>query len=146
MITQEYETQKVMTASPMELILMLYDGGIKFLNRALNSIDKVNDIDHRNRVNSSLLEAQSYITELTCALDVERGGEMAVQIERLYEFMLNQLVEANTAGSRAPVEIVKKMLVELRDGWAQAMEKMPRSEPEPHVVPVERTHSFQFAG
>jgi flagellar protein FliS len=145
MITQQYENQKVLSASPMELILMLYDGGIRHLNRALEHGKIADDIESRNRVHENLLEAQSYITELTCALDVERGGEMATQIERLYEFMLNQLVEANTQGSHQPVEIVRKMLVELREGWAQAMANMDVSTVS-DAVPVERVGSFRFSG
>lgn len=140
-----YESQKVLSASPMELILMLYDGGLRSLAHALEAGDITADIQARNQFNEHLLQAQSYITELTCALDVERGGEMAVQIERLYDFMLNHLVEANTEGRLDRVEEVQHMLSELRDGWSQAMQALPKaSRPEP--VPVERKSSFCFAG
>lgn len=146
MITQEYESQKVLTATPMELILMLYDGGIRSLNQALATFELADPIEWRNQLHSHLLQAQSYITELTCSLDVERGGEMAMQIERLYGFMIQHLVDANTSGQKGPVLAVKEMLGELRDGWAQAMESMPKTEQEPEHVPVERTSSFQFSG
>jgi flagellar secretion chaperone FliS len=146
MITQEYEAQRVLTATPMELILILYDGCIRCLNSALVAYDDVATIDGRNKVHGHLLEAQSYITELTCSLDVERGGEMAIQIERLYAFMVQHLVDANISGERAPIEEVKRMIEELREGWAQAMESLPRRAPEEQVVPVDRSRSFQFSG
>ena len=145
MMAQQYEAQKVLSASPMELILMLYDGGIRSLTHALEALDNGNDIDSRNHFSEQLLEAQSYITELTCSLDVERGGEMAVKMERLYDFMLNHLMEANAEARRQPVEEVKRLLSELREGWAQAMEAIPR-EQSPNPVPVERKNSFCFSG
>ena len=146
MITQEYEAQRVMTASPMELILMLYDGGIRSLNQALVAYDEPESIDQRNKVHAALLQAQSYITELTCALDLERGGEMAAQMERLYAFMIQHLVDANMSEERGPLADVKRMLEELRDGWAQAMASMPQREQDAPSVPVERGSRFQFSG
>ncbi len=146
MITQEYEAQRVLTATPMELIVMLYDGGIRSLNQALQAYDEPESIEQRNRVHAALLQAQSYITELTCSLDMEQGGEMAVQIERLYAFMIQHLVDANVSGEREPISQVKRMLEELREGWAQAMESMPQRESTPAAVPVDRGASFQFSG
>ncbi len=144
-MTQQYERQKVLSASPMELILMLYDGGVRSLTGAIEAFDIADGIEQRNGMHKHLLQAQSFITELACSLDVEQGGAMARQIERLYDFMLNHLVEANKSGRRQPVEEVRTMLSELRDGWAQAMESMPRDQvPEP--VAVERTSSFNFSG
>ncbi len=146
MIAQEYEAQKVMTATPMELILMLYDGAIRSLRQALAAYDEPESIDQRNKAHAALLQAQSYITELTCALDMESGGEMATQMERLYAFMIQHLVDANMSDERQPIVDVKRMLEELREGWAQAMASMPQRENEAPSVPVERGSSFQFSG
>lgn len=147
MITQNYESQQILSASPMELILLLYDHGLRCLDKALMALDdeRLEEIDRMNQFHEQLLQAQNYITELACSLDVDRGGEMAIQIERLYDFMLHHLVEANRAGSRKPVEEVKHMMTELRDGWAQAMMAVPR-EDQPEPVSVERSSSFNFSG
>ncbi len=145
MIGLQYESQKVLSASPMELILMLYDGCLRSLSWALDAFNEIDDLQRMQGVNKHLLQAQNYITELACSLDVERGGEMAIQIERLYSFMLQHLVEANTQGQRRPVEEVHRMITELRDGWVQAMDAMPRGQ-EPEPIPVERTSSFNFSG
>lgn len=145
MIAHQYESQKILSASPMELILLLYDHGVRCLGQAQEAFDENGDIDRVNRFHEHLLEAQNFITELACSVDVERGGEMATQIERLYEFMLHHLMEANRQGRREPVDDVKQMLMELRDGWAQAMASVPREE-QPEPVAVERSTSFNFSG
>lgn len=147
MIAQNYETQQILSASPMELVLLLYDHGIRCLGKALEVLDERQgeEIDRRNRFHEHLLQAQSYITELACSLDVDRGGEMALQIERLYEFMLRHLMTANSEMSRKPVEEVKYMMTELHDGWMQAMASVPH-EDRPEMVSVERSSSFNFSG
>lgn len=145
MISQQYETQKVMSASPMELILMLYDGGLRYLTQALDAFDRIDDIERMNGIHENLLRAQDFITELACSLDVERGGELAVQLNRIYEFMLHHLAQANNGKQRKPIEDVKKMLTELRDSWKKSMELVPRDE-QPQPVPVERNSSFRISG
>ena len=145
MISQQYETQKVLSASPMELVLMLYDGGLRALSGALAAFDIRDDLERLNGIHEQLLRAQDFITELACSLDMERGGELAVQLNRLYEFMLHHLAMANSGKKRQPVEEVQKMLADLRDSWAKAMNLVPR-EHQPNTVPVERTSSFRFSG
>ncbi len=125
---------------------MVYDHGLRCLGKAQGAFDENGDIDRMNCFTEHLLEAQNCITELACALDIERGGEMAIQIERLYEFMLHHLMESIRLGRREPVDVVKQMLAELRDGWAQAMASVPREE-QPEPIPVERrSSSFNFNG
>ncbi|NLG35974.1 MAG: flagellar export chaperone FliS [Lentisphaerae bacterium] len=145
MIAQQYETQKVLSASPMELILMLYDGALRSLSQALAAFDLADDIERMNGIHEQLLRAQDFITELACSLDIERGGELAEQLNRLYEFMLHHLAVANSEKQRKPVEDVKSMLTELRNSWSQAMERVPREE-QPEPVPVDRTGSFRISG
>ena len=145
MNTQQYETQKILSASPMELILMLYDGGLRALAGALASFDVADEIERMNSIHEHLLKAQDFITELACSLDVERGGELAVELNRLYEFMLHHLAMANNEKRKKPIEEVKMMLGEIRNSWVTTMESVPR-EQQPDPVPVERTSSFRFSG
>lgn len=145
MNAQQYETQKVLSASPMELILMLYDGGLRALSHALEAFDMEDEIERISAIHERLLRAQDFITELACSLDVERGGELAVELNRIYEFMLHHLAQANADRRRKPVEEVKMMLGELRDSWAKSMESVPREE-QPMPVPVDRNSSFRFSG
>lgn len=145
MIAQQYESQKVLSASPMELILMLYDGGLRALNQATEAFDLADDLARMDGIHANLLRAQDFITELACSLDVEKGGELAVQLDRIYEFMLHHLAKANAEKDRAAVEEVKSLLTELRDSWEKCMASIPR-EQQPEPVPVSRTSSFRFSG
>jgi len=144
MIAEQYETQKVMAASPMELIVMLYDHSIRSLSNALEAMEIQEEPERVQALNTHLLRAQDFIAELACSLDVERGGEMAWQLNRLYEFMLHQLSAANNEQSRESIESVHQLLTELRDGWKQALSQVPKNE-QASEVPVERTGSFSFS-
>lgn len=145
MIAQQYESQKVLSASPMELILMLYDGGLRALTQAIDAFDIVDDIERMDGIHSQLLRAQDFITELACSLDVEKGGELAVQLDRIYEFMLHHLAKANADKNREAVVEVQELLTELRDSWEKCMASIPREE-QPEPVPVSRTSSFRISG
>jgi flagellar secretion chaperone FliS len=145
MNSQQYEQQKVLSASPMELILMLYDGGIRALNSAIEAFQVEDEIERMNAVHERLLRSQDFITELACSLDVERGGELAVELNRLYDFMLRHLAMANSEKRIKPIQEVKMMLTSLRDSWEKSMESVPR-EAQPESIPVERTSSFRFSG
>ncbi len=145
MIAAQYETQRVMTASPMELVLMLYDNAIRHLSAALEA-SEIEDYPARMQAfNHSLLRAQDFVAELACSVDIERGGEMAENLNRLYEFMMRHLISANTEGRSEPVRDVMTMLKELREGWTEAMKGLPNEEPN-EPVPVPRTSSFRFSG
>jgi flagellar protein FliS len=145
MIAEQYETQKIMAASPMELIVILYDHAIRNLSKAMDAFEIKEEPERVQALNNNLLRAQDFIAELACSLDIERGGEMALQLSRLYDFMLNYLTEANNKQCRESIESVHKILTELREGWTQALATIPRNE-QPQEVPVERTSSFSFAG
>lgn len=145
MIATKYESQKVMSASPMELVLMLYKNAIRHLSKALEAHEIEDELDRLQAVNNELLRAQDFIAELACSVDVERGGEMAENLNRLYEFMMRHLVSANSEGRSEPVKDVLTMLQELRDGWLEAMKTMPKDE-QPDSVQVKRTSSFRFSG
>ena len=101
----------------------MQDGGLKALSSALEAFDMADDIERISVIHERLLRAQDFITELACSLDVERGGDLAVHLGRLYEFMLYHLAKANTNRQRKPVEEVKGMLTDLRESWAKAMER-----------------------
>lgn len=145
MIAQQYESNRVLSASPMELILMLYDGGLRALSQAITAFDAEDELERINDIHVNLLRAQDFITELACSLDVEKGGELAEQLDRLYEFMLHHLAMANSNKNLKAVKDVHAMLSELRDSWQTCMASVPREE-QAEPVAVARTSSFNFAG
>lgn len=107
-----YETNSITTASPKGLIMMLYDGAIKFCRLAEMAIDE-NNIERRNY---NLKKAQDILIELRVTLNHD-AGELAKNLEILYEFMYNQLVQANTKNDQAQVVEIRTMMTELKDTW-----------------------------
>lgn len=110
---ERYLETAVETASPARLIVMLYDGAIRFINEAAYAI-RQRDYETKNH---TLQRAQRILTELTCSLDFDKGGEIAQNLFRLYTYMHNQLVEANLEDSCERLEHVVSLLSELREAW-----------------------------
>jgi flagellar protein FliS len=108
-----YLETAVETASPARLIVMLYDGAIRFINEATYAMQQ-RDYETQN---TKLQRAQKILAELISSLDFDKGGEIAENLFRLYTYMYNQLVEANINDSRDRLEHVVHLLSELREAW-----------------------------
>ena len=115
---KSYHQTATLTAPPGQIILMLYDGALRFLERALLGFDKVDPAEFNMTVNNNLQRARDIIRELDCALDVERGGELAFTLHRLYEYFEHRIHASNVRKKREGVEEVVKHLNVLRDAWA----------------------------
>lgn len=108
-----YLETAVETASPARLIVMLYDGAIRFINEALYAMQQ-RDYETQN---ARLQRAQKILAELISSLDFDKGGEIAENLFRLYTYMYNQLVEANINDDAARLEHVVGLLSEIREAW-----------------------------
>lgn len=108
-----YLETAVETASPARLIVMLYDGAIRFINSAIDAIQN----KQYERQNHYFQRAQKILAELISSLDFSKGGEVAENLFRLYTYMYNQLVEANLQDSIERAEHVVNLLSELREAW-----------------------------
>ncbi|MER3472743.1 MAG: flagellar export chaperone FliS [Armatimonadota bacterium] len=111
-----YQRTQVDTASPVRLIVMLYDGAIRFLRQGQSAMQR----GDREKQNDYLVRAQRILAELTSSLNLEEGGEIAVNLMALYQFMTEQLVLANLQDDVGKVQKVREMLEGLREAWAQA--------------------------
>lgn len=118
---EEYQVNQVETADPKQLVVMLYEGAIRFLEEALQNIDNFKKFD---LVNTKILKAQDILTELMVSLDMERGEQIADNLLSLYVYMKKELLEANMKKDRATVERVVKMLRDLNAAW-QKMDTRP---------------------
>ncbi|MGI9951224.1 flagellar export chaperone FliS [Moorellaceae bacterium AZ2] len=112
---QAYQTNQVFTLSQEKLVLMLYDGVLRFCRQGLAAL-KNGDYE---KTNKNLIRAQEILAELMAGLNFE-AGEVARQLYRLYEFMHWYLVQANVNKSAAMVEEVMGLLQGLRDVWEEA--------------------------
>ena len=113
-----YRKTQIETASPEALILMLYDGAIKFMGQAEIAFEEKNI----EQISNLLLRIQAIFTELLTALDKEKGGEIAVNLESLYVFFLEQLSDANIKKDPKPLMDIKPLVINLRNTWEQAMQ------------------------
>lgn len=119
-----YQTQSVLTASPGQLVLMLYDGALKFLYLAQEGFKMPEDEPSRFQIiNINIQKAQNIIIELQGNLNREAGGELAVTLDRLYDYYERRLFEANIKKKVEPVVEVERFLRELRDAWAEMLRK-----------------------
>ena len=123
----DYQRNQVMTASPGRLIVMLYDGAVKRMNQALDAFD-MKGPEKFEQVNNHLLAAQNIITELTISLDMEKGGEIAQNCFRIYEYFNDRLSEANTKKTREPIVQVRDMMKDLGEAWETIVRKQETSD------------------
>jgi len=114
-----YQAQAVETASPAQLVIMLYDGAIGAIARAEHAMAG-NERDKIEVINRELTRAQDIVTELMLSLDHDRGGAIAGNLAAIYEFCLAMLTQANLEKSPHGLPDVKAQLVSLRDAFASA--------------------------
>lgn len=119
-----YQAQAVLTASPGQLVLMLFDGALRFLGQAQEAFASAEPGPRRiERINQSLVRAQNILVELQSTLNLEAGGDYARNLDRLYDYYLRRLLEANLKKSVEPVNEVEGLLRQLRDGWSEMLRK-----------------------
>jgi len=119
-----YRANAVLTASPGQLVLMLYDGALNALAIARDAFDRPPEDARRIEIiNQQLLKAQAILSELQGGLNMEAGGEFARTMSRLYDYHYRRLVEANMRKQVAPVIEVERLLHELRGAWAEMLNK-----------------------
>lgn len=124
-----YQAQSILTASPGQLVLMLYDGALKFLMLAREGFNQPESNPRRfEMINTNLLKAQDIIAELQAALNRDAGGDLALTLDRLYDYYSRRLFEANMKKQSEPVIEVERFIRELRNAWAEMLRKDDSSE------------------
>lgn len=113
---QAYQQNSVTTASPGELTLMLYNGCLKFIGKAITAIEN-NNISERN---NNIQKAQNIIRELmvTLNMDMEISNNMIL----LYDYMLEQLINANVNNNVQALKDAEALVKEFRDTWKQVIQ------------------------
>lgn len=121
---QKYKTTSVQSASREKLLLMLYEGCIRFMKQALMAIEK-RDIAGRGM---NIGRAFDIVNELNNTLNHDAAPEIAKNLEQLYMFVTEQLTKANATGQAKPLEDALKIMDTLYAGWVEAIEKIKREE------------------
>jgi len=113
-----YQNTQVTTASPEQILIMLYDGAIKF---TLLAKERMQQKDLAGK-GVYIGKALAIVTELLVTLNLEVGGEIAANLEQLYIYLIGEYGSANLNNDQVPLENAHKILVTLRDTWREATE------------------------
>ena len=114
-VINAYQRNAILTATPPELTLMLYEGAIKFCNIGILAIEK-NDYE---KANTNIKKAQAIITELRVTLD--RKYPVWEDFERVYDYIYRRLVQGNIHKDIEIIEDALKYIREMRDTWKEVM-------------------------
>jgi flagellar secretion chaperone FliS len=127
---KSYRQVATQTASPGQLVLMLYDGAIRFLERSLTGFSIEDPAESNQTINNNVIRAQEIVNELNYSLDMEKGGEIAVQLRQLYVYFDRRLMESNIHKSPEGIREVIARLTTLRDAWSTMLANRENSQAE----------------
>lgn len=113
---QQYQSNQVQTMTKGKLLIMLYDGAIRFLSIAQQKM-KEKKLDEQS---ANIIRVQKILLELISTLDMKVGGEIAGGLLSIYEYMFDKLTNANINDDVASVTEVMGILTSLREAWVQA--------------------------
>jgi flagellar protein FliS len=124
---QQYQETEIKTATPVELVVLMYDSAIASLQKAQEHI-AAREIEKRTRC---IDKAAAILTELQANLDFEASGGIAQSLDRLYRYMKGRIFLANTQQHAAPLRETVKLLSNLRLAWAEISQKQERQNVRP---------------
>ncbi len=128
----QYQNNQVLTASPEQVLIMLYDGAIRFVRQA-----KVASAEGRlGDKSKAITKAVAIITEFSNTLDFEVGGDIAIDLKRLYDFMLTELSAVNSRNETSRLGPVENILLDLREAFAEASEIKKREDLQQAAAPA----------
>ena len=117
-----YQQSATQTASPAQLVLMLYDGALLRIEQAREALEEPRDL---MVAHTGIVKAQRIIDELELSLDHERGGEIAANLASVYTYLGELLLDANLQKDPVPLADAALVLQPLRDTWEQACVNAP---------------------
>lgn len=129
--SNQYRNNQIMTASPEQILIMLYDGAIRFVRQAGQAIEEGRPAEKSKAIN----RAMAIVTEFSNTLDFEAGGTIADDLYRLYDFVIRELSAVNARGDGKRLEAVERILLDLREGFVGAIEANRESAAPPPVAP-----------
>ncbi len=119
---KKYKETSITSASREKLLLMMYEGAIKFTKKAMQDMEQKNISGKCENIG----RAYDIILELNNTLDHKVGGDLSAQLEQLYMFMTEQLAKANIHNDMSALQNVLKLLETLYEGWKQAVDKIKK--------------------
>ncbi len=120
---KSYQTIAAQTASRGQLVAMLYDGAIRFLNQALEGFKHTDPLEFNLTINNNILRARDIVVELNNSLNLAEGGELAATLRRLYGWMNRQLLQSNARKTPDGIHDTIRRLTVLRDAWNEMLRR-----------------------
>ena len=120
-LAHRYREVAIKTASPLQLVVMLYDAAICCIQEAREQMER-KDIASRSR---SVNKCIAIISELQACLNLKAGGEIAVSLNRLYDYMKGRIFRANVEQTSQPLTEVETLLENLRSAWVELVSQAP---------------------
>jgi len=130
---QSYRQAATKTATPGQLVLMLFDGALRFLDRALIGFDLDDPLESNLAINNNILKAQDIIRELNASLNMELGGEFSATMRRLYNYYDSRLSKSNLQKDPTGVQLVIRLLTEIRNAWSEMLSGRSTSPVDQHA-------------
>ena len=115
---KSYRETATLTAPPGQIVLMLFEGAIRALERSLPGFSHSDPAESNMIIHNNLQRAQHIIRELNAALNMEQGGEFAANMRRLYDYFERRIWESNVRKNASGIGEVIGHLNVLRDAWA----------------------------
>lgn len=119
---QKYKNTSIQSASREKLLLMMYEGAIKFNKMAIKAAEDKKIAERCENIG----RAFDIVLELNNTLDHKVGGPIAAQLEQLYMYITEQYTKANISGEIRPLQDALKVLENLYEGWKQAIENLKK--------------------
>jgi flagellar protein FliS len=119
------------TAAPGQIVLMLFEGAIRFLDRAETGFAIDDPAEANQTIHNNIQRAQDILLELNMSLDVEKGGQLAHTLRGLYQYMDRRLTDSNIRKNPDGLVETRCHLNTLRDAWAEMLGKKSTNPEEP---------------
>jgi flagellar secretion chaperone FliS len=131
---QSYRKVATQTAPPGQLVLMLYEGAIRFLEQARTGFAAEDPLEFNQTIHNNTVRAQEIIRELDNALEYKQGGQLAATLHRLYDYMDTRLHDAIQYKKEERITEVLRRLSILRDAWAEMLQKNGNNQTSPEML------------
>ena len=116
-----YQQTNVQSRSPLELVVLLYDGALRHLVASREAMVRKDALARR----SGLSRAMAIVAELQSTLNITEGGDLARSLDALYAYVIERIVQANMHNDPQPLEEAERLLRPLRDAWSQIAVDLP---------------------
>ena len=132
---QQYRATKVETAGSVDLVVMLYQGAVRFIRQGIEAMERQDP----KAAHTNLVRAQDIVVELLGSLNREEGGQVANQLASVYDYCFRQLVQANVKKDPAPAREVIGILRDLGTAWQEIAVQQRQAQRQGQIPTLART-------